>query len=60
MPVIRLLEKLRLLKVLSKVDEGWEEHRRRIPRTVVNPIGTPSWRKVPTAIVKAIDPYAIM
>lgn len=38
-PVIRLLEKLRLAKVLSKVDEGWENHRRRIPRTVVSPLG---------------------
>jgi stearoyl-CoA desaturase (Delta-9 desaturase) len=38
-PVIRLLEKLRLAKVLSKVDEGWEDHRRRIPRTTVSPLG---------------------
>jgi stearoyl-CoA desaturase (Delta-9 desaturase) len=38
-PVIRLLEKLRLAKVLSKVDEGWEDHRRRIPRTTVSPPG---------------------
>jgi hypothetical protein len=37
--VIRLLEKLRLAKVLSKVDEGWEEHRRRIPKTTVSPTG---------------------
>lgn len=36
-PVIRLLEKLRLAKVISKVDEGWEDHRRRIQRTVVSP-----------------------
>jgi hypothetical protein len=28
---------LRLAEVLSKVDEGWENHRRRIPRTVVSP-----------------------
>ena len=35
-PVIRLFEKMRLVKVLSKVDEGWENHRRRIqkPATV--------------------------
>ncbi len=38
-PVIRLLEKLGLAKVLSKVDEGWEEHRRRIPKTTVSPTG---------------------
>jgi stearoyl-CoA desaturase (delta-9 desaturase) len=38
-PVIRLLEKLRLAKVLSKVDEGWEDHRRRIPTTTVSPTG---------------------
>jgi stearoyl-CoA desaturase (delta-9 desaturase) len=38
-PVIRLLEKLRLAKVLTKVDEGWEDHRRRIPKTVVSPVG---------------------
>jgi stearoyl-CoA desaturase (Delta-9 desaturase) len=40
-PVIRLLEKLHLAEVLTKVDEGWEDHRRRIPRTVVSPLGTP-------------------
>ncbi|MFL6031816.1 MAG: hypothetical protein ACJ73Y_03495 [Rubrobacteraceae bacterium] len=34
---IRLLAKLRLAEVLTKVDEGWEDHRRRIPRTVVSP-----------------------
>jgi len=38
-PVIRLLEKLRLAEVLSKVDEGWEDHRRRIPTTTVSPLG---------------------
>lgn len=38
-PVIRLLEKLRLAEVLTKVDEGWENHRRRIPRTTVSPLG---------------------
>jgi hypothetical protein len=27
---------LRLAEVLGKVDEGWENHRRRIPRTVVS------------------------
>ncbi len=37
-PVIRLLEKLRLAEVLTKVDEGWEDHRRRLPEpTVVRP-----------------------
>jgi stearoyl-CoA desaturase (Delta-9 desaturase) len=36
-PVVRLLERLRLAEVLTKVDEGWENHRRRIPRTVVSP-----------------------
>jgi stearoyl-CoA desaturase (delta-9 desaturase) len=36
-PFIRLLVTLRLAEVLSKVDEGWENHRRRIPRTVVSP-----------------------
>ena len=36
-PVIRLLEKLRLAEVLTKVDEGWEDHRRRIPRTTLSP-----------------------
>jgi len=37
-PVIRLLEKLRLAKVLSKVDEGWEDHRRRLPApTTIKP-----------------------
>jgi hypothetical protein len=36
--VIRLLEKLRLAEVLTKVDEGWEDHRRRLPEpTVVRP-----------------------
>ncbi len=44
-PVIRLLERLRLLKVLSKVDEGWENHRRRIPKTIVSPLGTSSTAK---------------
>ncbi len=38
-PVIRLLEKLRLARALSKVDEGWENHRRRIPTTTVSPTG---------------------
>jgi stearoyl-CoA desaturase (Delta-9 desaturase) len=36
-PVIRLLERLRLAEVLTKVDEGWEDHRRRIPRTKIDP-----------------------
>src|ERR687898_2422182 len=34
-PVIRLLEKLRLAEVLTKVDEGWEDHRRRLPEPTV-------------------------
>ncbi len=38
-PVIRLMEKLKLAEVLSKVDEGWENHRRRIPLTTVSPTG---------------------
>ena len=38
-PVIRLLEKLKLAEVLTKVDEGWEDHRRRIPLTKVSPLG---------------------
>jgi hypothetical protein len=40
--VVRLLERLRLAEVLTKVDEGWEDHRRRIPRTVVSPLGAPA------------------
>jgi hypothetical protein len=36
-PVIRLLVALQLAGVLGKADEGWENHRRRIPRTVVSP-----------------------
>ena len=36
-PVILLLEKLGLAEVLTRADEGWENHRRRIPKTVVNP-----------------------
>ena len=32
-PVIKLLVALRLAEILTKVDEGWEDHRRRIPRT---------------------------
>ncbi len=39
-PVIRLLEKLRLVKVLTRADEGWEDHRRRIPKTTLSPLGT--------------------
>ena len=41
-PVIWLLEKLRLAEVLTKVDEGWENHRRRISKTVVSPVGVSS------------------
>jgi stearoyl-CoA desaturase (Delta-9 desaturase) len=40
--VIRLLEKLRLAEVLTKVDEGWENHRRHNSKTVVSPVGTSS------------------
>jgi stearoyl-CoA desaturase (Delta-9 desaturase) len=36
-PVIRLLEALRLVKVISKVDEGWDQHRRRIPPIAAHP-----------------------
>jgi len=36
-PVIRLLAAFGLAEVLGKADEGWENHRRRIPRTVVSP-----------------------
>ena len=36
-PVIRLLVALRLAKILSKADEAWENHCRRIPRTIVGP-----------------------
>jgi hypothetical protein len=36
-PVVRILVALRLAEVLSKADEGWEDHRRRIPMTVVSP-----------------------
>jgi stearoyl-CoA desaturase (Delta-9 desaturase) len=39
-PVIKLLVALRLAEVLSKVDEGWEDHRRRIPTTIVSPLAT--------------------
>lgn len=42
-PFIRLLVALRLAKVLSKVDEGWENHRRRIvPATVTAPATGPA------------------
>ena len=37
-PIIRVLGALRLAEVLSKVDDGWENHRRRIPRTTVSPV----------------------
>lgn len=39
-PVIKLLVALRLAEVLSKVDEGWKDHRRRIPTTIVSPLAT--------------------
>lgn len=38
-PFIRLFEKMGLLEVKSKVDEGWEDHRRRIPRMSLSPLG---------------------
>ena len=41
-PVIWLLEKLRLAEVLTKVDEGWENHRRRISKTTARPVGASS------------------
>jgi stearoyl-CoA desaturase (Delta-9 desaturase) len=41
-PVIQLLEKLRLAEVLTKVDEGWENHRRRISKTTASPVGASS------------------
>jgi stearoyl-CoA desaturase (delta-9 desaturase) len=47
-PVIRLLEKLRLAEILTKADEGWENHRRRIPRTVVSPGRTSKGEARPT------------
>jgi stearoyl-CoA desaturase (delta-9 desaturase) len=45
-PFIRLFEKLGLAKVLAKPDEGWENHRRRIPTTTVSPLGTSSVKAV--------------
>ena len=39
-PVIKLLVALGLAEVLSKVDEGWVDHRRRIPTTIVSPLVT--------------------
>ncbi len=39
-PIIRLLVALRLAEVLTRVDEGWENHRRRIPKTTPGPLGT--------------------
>lgn len=41
-PVIRFCEKLGLLEVLSKVDEGWENHRRRIVKPAASPSGVPA------------------
>jgi len=38
-PVIKVLVALRVAEVLSKVDEGWVDHRRRIPTTIVAPLG---------------------
>jgi stearoyl-CoA desaturase (delta-9 desaturase) len=39
-PVIRLLVALRLAEVVGKVDEGWENHRRRIPAPTA--VGAPT------------------
>lgn len=39
-PFIRLLVALRLAKVISKVDDGWENHRRRILPTTARPADT--------------------
>jgi stearoyl-CoA desaturase (Delta-9 desaturase) len=39
-PFIRLLGAFRLAEVIGKVDEGWEDHRRRIPSTTARPGGT--------------------
>jgi stearoyl-CoA desaturase (delta-9 desaturase) len=50
-PVIRLLVALRLAKVLNKADEGWENHRRRIPTTIVGP-GRPSKRETGAIVRK--------
>ncbi len=41
-PFIRLLSAFRLAEVIGKVDEGWEDHRRRIATTVVSPLGSPT------------------
>ena len=41
-PIIRLLAALRLAKIISKVDQGWENHRRRIP------VPTASLKSTPT------------
>ena len=38
-PIIRLLVALRLAEVIGKVDEGWENHRRRVPTTTATPAG---------------------
>ena len=37
-PVIKFLVALRLAEVLSNVDEGWEDHRRRILTTTISPL----------------------
>ena len=39
-PFIRLLVALRLAEVIGKVDEGWEDHRRRISTTTASTAGT--------------------
>jgi stearoyl-CoA desaturase (Delta-9 desaturase) len=39
-PFIRLLVALRLAEVIGKVDEGWKDHRRRIPTTTASPAAT--------------------
>jgi stearoyl-CoA desaturase (delta-9 desaturase) len=41
-PFIRLLVVLRLAEVIGKVDDGWENHRRRILPTTARLLGTPA------------------
>jgi stearoyl-CoA desaturase (delta-9 desaturase) len=38
-PIIRLLVALRLAEVIGKVEEGWENHRRRVSTTTATPAG---------------------
>ena len=41
-PIIRLMVALRLAKIISKVDQGWENHRRRIPVPTTSLKGAPT------------------